>query len=132
MKTNFKGYLLKVGDRIFPNRFISFDTWDSSPDRRTDEDSYTDGNGQLVRNILPHTRSTLTFETVDELHLADKIELQSFFNRDDTTLSYWNDEINDYISGRFYIADPNFLIKSVDEETCDIIYDKIKLELIEY
>lgn len=132
MATNFKGYMLKVGDRIFPNRFIAFDSWNSSPNQRTDEDSYTDGNGQLVRNILPHTRSKFTFETVDGLCLEDKMEMQSFFNRDDTTLSYWNDEINDYTSGRFYIADPNFPIKSVDEDSCDIIYNKITLEVIEY
>lgn len=128
--TNFKGYLIKVGDRIFPNRFISLETWDSDPDQRTDEDSYTDGNGELVRNILPHTRTRLAFETIEELHLEEKIEMQSFFNRDDTIMEYWNDEINDYISGRFYIADPRYPIKRIEDD--DIIYDKIPLEIIEY
>lgn len=128
--SNFLGYMLKVGDNVFPTKFIALESWDSSPDQRTDQDSYTDGNGTLVRNILPHTRTKISFETPDELHLVDKIELQSYFNRDNTTLTYWNDQTNSYIAGNFYIADPTFSIKRIDDN--DIIYGKIKLEIIEY
>lgn len=128
--SNFLGYMLKVGDNVFPTKFIALESWDSSPDQRTDQDSYTDGNGELVRNILPHTRTKITFETPDELHLADKIELQSYLNRDSTTLEYWNDQTNSYVSGNFYIADPTFSIKRITDS--DIIYEKIKLEIIEY
>ena len=72
--SNFKGYLIKVGDNVFPNRFIKFDTYKSNPNQLTDEDSYTDGNGELQRNILPHTRSKVVFST-PILHLEDKIEM---------------------------------------------------------
>lgn len=129
----FKGYMIKVGDKIFPNRFISFDTWSSNPDQRTDQDSYTDGNGKLVRNILPHVRTKASFST-PQLHLADKIEMQSFFNRDDTTLTYWNDEKNAYVSGNFYMVDPQYPINRIidDGDNSDIIYNPINIEIIEY
>lgn len=130
----FRGYMIKVGEKIFPTDWILMDTYNSSPNQRTDEDSYTDGNGELQRNILPHTRTKVTFQTVPELHLEDKIAMQSFFNRDETILTYWNDETNQYVSGKFYIADPNFPIKRIvdDGENSDIIYNSITLEIIEY
>lgn len=131
---NFKGWMIKVGDRIFPNEYIAINTYNSSPNQRTDQDSYTDGNGMLQRNILPHTRTKVTFSTPDEMHLEDKIIMQSFFNRDETTLTYWNDETNSYREGKFYIADPNFPIKRIIDENdnSDIIYGVINLEIIEY
>ncbi len=130
MANKFKGYLLKVGDRIFPNEYIAYDSWGSKPDQRTDEDSYTDGNGELVRNILPHTRTSMTFETIDGLHLDEKIDVQSFISRNSMTCEYWNDEVNDYKRGKFYVADPEFTIKDINGN--DIIYNKIKFECIEY
>lgn len=131
---NFEGYMIKIGDNIFPNEYISMNTYNSSPNQRTDQDSYTDGNGKLQRNILPHTRTKVTFSTPDELHLEDKIKMQSFFNRDETTLTYWNDETNSYCEGNFYIADPNFPIKRIVDngKDSDIIYSPITLEIIEY
>ena len=130
----FEGYMIKVGDDIFPNRFIALASWTTNPDQRTDQDSYTDGNGELQRNILPHVRTKVSFQTPSGLHLADKIELQSFFNRDETTLVYWNDERNEYVEGRFYMVDPQFPIKQImgDGEVADIIYDSITIEIIEY
>lgn len=130
----FEGYMIKVGEKVFPNRFISFSTWSSAPDQRTDQDSYTDGNGELQRNILPHKRTKCTFQTPQGLHLADKIEMQSFFNRDDTELTYWNDETNSYETGKFYMVDPQFPINRVVEAgtESDIIYNAISIEIIEY
>lgn len=130
MSNKFKGYLLKVGDRVFPTELIALETWGSKPDQRTDEDSYTNGNGELVRNILPHTRTSLYFETIDGLHLDEKIEIQSFFDRNNTVCEYWNDEVNDYKQGKFYVADPEFPIKNITDT--DIIYGKIKFEIIQY
>lgn len=131
---NFKGWMIKVGDDIFPNEYIAMNTYNSSPNQRTDQDSYTDGNGKLQRNILPHTRTKVTFSTPDEMHLEDKIKMQSFFNRDETPLTYWNDEKNEYTEGTFYMADPNFPIKRVinNNEESDIVYGAITIEIIEY
>lgn len=126
----FLGYLIKVGNTIFPNNYIAVNTYNSSPDQRTDQDSYTDGNGKLVRNILPHVRTKVTFNTVSELHLADKIVIQSLLKRDETTLTYWNDEKNEYVEGKFYIADPTYPINRITDN--DIIYDSISFEIIEY
>ena len=130
----FQGYMIKVGDVVFPNRFIALASWKTNPNQRTDQDSYTDGNGELQRNILPHVRTKVSFQTPPGLHLEDKIEMQSFFNRDETTLTYWYDETNQYETGKFYMVDPQFPIKRIigDGETADIIYDAISIEIIEY
>ena len=131
---SFQGYMIKVGEDIFPNKYIAFNTWNTNPDQRTDQDSFTDGNGKLVRNILPHKRSRVAFQTPAELHLEDKIAMQAFFNRDNTTLTYWNDEKNQYVSGEFYMVDPQFPIKRIvdDGDKSDIIYGPISIEIIEY
>lgn len=126
----FLGYLIKVGNTVFPTEYIALDSYNSSPDQRTDQDSYTDGNGELVRNILPHTRTKVTFNTIAGLHLADKIKIQELLKRDETTLTYWNDETNTYKTGRFYIADPTYTIKQITDD--DIIYNAISFEIIEY
>ena len=47
-----------------------------------------------------------------------------------TTLTYWNDEINDYCTDTFYIPDVDFPVKRITAET--IIYSKVDFKFIGY
>jgi len=126
----FLGYLIKIGTKTLPLKYISIKSYKSSPNRQQDMDSYRDADGILRRNILPHVVTTIEFST-PYLHLADKKALQSLLpSRTKLTLTYWNDETNTYTSGDFYIPDVSYDIYRVDGD--DITYMPISYKFIEY
>jgi hypothetical protein len=126
----FLGYLIKVGSNTIPLKYISLKSYKSTPNRQIDLDTYRDADGFLRRNILPHRATTIEFST-PYLHLSDKIALQSLLpSRTKLTLTYWNDETNEYTSGNFYIPDVSYDIYQIDGD--DIIYMPIAYKFIEY
>ena len=128
MATNYKGYLMKTSRGIVPSAY--FTAYDSTPNQETDLNSYQDGNGLTHRNILPHTKSTISFVTVP-MTLEQKIEFQKYLpSRKLIHINYWNDEVNDYLDGDFYIPPIKFTIRDADSKT--IYYSAITVELIEY
>ena len=77
--------------------------------------------------------------SIPSLYLAEKIELQSVFasglvNRAQRKykVTYWDDEQNTYKTGVFYMPDVDYKIINVDEETKNILYNKMRFALIEY
>lgn len=126
----FNGYLLKINGIIFPNKYIALDTYISIPNQQTDLDAYTDADGYLHRNVLPHTASKIEFNT-PLLDLAKKQSMQSLIpTRVKLILEYWNDEENIYKIGNFYVPSISYSIYRTTEK--DIIYNPIRIAFIEY
>lgn len=126
----FQGYLLKINGQILPNKFIALSSYKSTPNQRLDKDSYQDADGLLHRNIMPHQRTKIEFNTI-RLHLSQKIEFQAYFSeRDKMTIEYWNDETNSYAIGDFYVPDITFEIYRIQGN--DIEYNNTRIALIEY
>ena len=138
--SNFAGYLLKatVTNTVFPNRYIKWDSWNSTPNNREEIKAYRDENTRdLTRITAAGKKTALQFATRDNLHITDKEAVQSFFTsaESDTdqrkiSLEYWNDEDNTYKTGIFYRPNTQFKIKKVTDN--DIIYDSITIDLVEY
>ena len=133
----FEGYLMKSCETTFPHKYIQISTYQTTPSQRQDLDSYQDSKGNLHRTVVPHDRSKIVFKTMDNLKLAEKQEIQAFFNGAMTnarerkiTLTYWNDEDNIYKTGSFYIPDVTYPIKRIMGN--DIVYDSVEYHLIEY
>ena len=133
----FEGYLMKAGAATFPHKYIQISTYQTTPSQRQDLDSYQDSKGNLHRTVVPHDRSKIVFKTIDNLKLAEKQEIQAFFNGAMTnarerkvTLAYWNDEDNMYKTGSFYIPDVTYPIKRIMGN--DIVYGSVEYHLIEY
>ena len=133
----FEGYLMKSFETTFPHKYIQISTYQTTPSQRQDLDSYQDSKGNLHRTVVPHDRSKIVFKTMDNLKLAEKQEIQAFFNGAMTnarerkiTLTYWNDEDNIYKTGSFYIPDVTYPIKRIMGN--DIVYDSVEYHLIEY
>ena len=126
----FNSYLLKINGVIFPNKFIVPKTYDTTPNQKQDLDSYLDGNGKLNRTILPHLRTKCEFNT-PPIKESKCGELRSFFG-DTTTINveYWNPKKGIYESGVFYAPDFTYTIDNLMNN--DILYDKIRIALIEY
>jgi len=128
----FNGYFLKVGTEIFPNYIIARKGYKSTPNQRTDLDSYTDGDGKLHRNILPVKRSKVWLTTKNGLRYSEKLIIQSFFaNRDVVTMEYWNEEENAYKTGTFYVPDITFTIDYLDKSKKPV-YEALELTFVAY
>lgn len=139
MANNFEGWLLKFGTQEFPLRLIAEETWQSTPNQRLELSAESDNTGKLHRDTAPHTRTKIEFETVDDLTLDEKIEIQTVMNSSVTstqerkaTITYWNDENNSYTEATVYVPDITFKINRIDKDEKQIYYNKIRIALIEY
>lgn len=135
----YKSFLFQFGDFIFPNKYIEFDNYDIAPDQRQDLDSFTDGNGETHRNALEHTKTNITFTTL-EIPGEEMAQILAALNRNyinenetDAKCEYFNPRTGDYKTGHFYL-DPSvkFRIKKVDDEGKKINYGSMQWIFIEY
>lgn len=138
----FAGYLLAsvVGSTItpFPNEYIKYESWSSTPDQREELVAYRDDNTRnLTRVTAAGRKSVFSFTTRDGLHLAEKQAIQTFFTSAETDhdqrkvqLQFWNEETNAYDTGFFYRPNMPFPIKRLTDD--DIVYGELKLEFVEY
>jgi hypothetical protein len=136
--SDFKGWLIKFGSKTLPNKFLSYDNYTATPNQRTEVEAYRDLNNLLHRDTSPNFKTKIEFDT-RPLYLAEKIEMQAVFasglvNRSQRkyNVTYWDDEQNTYKSGVFYMPDVEYKIINVDEETNNILYNKMRFALIEY
>ncbi len=138
--SNFKGYLLRSvkTNEIFPNEYIQLESWKATPKQREEIKAYRDDNTRnLFRVTAAGTKSKWSFTTRPQLHLADKMAIQSFFTRGESdalarriSLEYWNDETNQYEIGDFYRPDIQFTIYKITDD--DIIYKEFTITGVEY
>lgn len=132
MANKFKGYLLRntaVG--IIPNKFLQANGYSCIPNQQSDKNTYTDEQGMLHRDVLPHTSTKIEFNTRGAMHLNDKIAFQKYFpSRTVVELEYWSDETNDYEIGSFYVPSIEFSYYAVWGN--DILYNPIRVAFIEY
>lgn len=134
MANNYKGYLLKFGNKIMPNGY--FTEYSSTPDQRLESSAERDNTGYLQRSTLPNGKTSIKFST-HILHLNEKIAFQNIINlsvQNETQrkclVTFWDDEINNYKTSYFYIPDIEYQV--IDASETDIIYNPISIELIEY
>lgn len=133
----FKGWLLKFGTQEFPHELIKYKSWKSTPNQRQEIKAWQDNNGKLHRDTVSHTRTKIEFETVDDLGLDEKMEIQRVMNSSMTDtrqrmadIEYWNDESNTYEKATIYVPDTTFPIAEIDDG--NIRYSSIRIALIEY
>lgn len=140
-RATFKGYLLKAlkTGAIFPNAFIEIASFDSTPNAReeikAERDDYT---RDLIRVTAAGTKSSMSFNTM-ALHLNELESVLGFFTSGEEPadklqrkihLEYWNDEDLAYKQGWFYRPNIKYTKREISND--DIIYEPIKIELVEY
>jgi len=140
----FEGYLLAVcgadftAKRVFPNKYIQYNSWSSTPNQREEIKAYRDDNTRnLTRITAAGKKSVFSFKVRSPLHLNDKIEIQKFFTdfeidqeQRKVNLRFWDDEHNEYKTGTFYRPNMQFPIIRITDD--DIIYGELTIECIEY
>lgn len=141
MAGNFQGWLVKFGNVQLPNSFLLADGWESTPNQRIEIDAYRDANVLLHRETASNFKSKLKLN-FRELSLEERIALDNViglatFSVTDkkqrrVSLTYWNDETLEYVTGVFYMSDTSYVIHRVDEDRNDIEYKPFSITLIEY
>nr|DAH30332.1 MAG TPA: hypothetical protein [Caudoviricetes sp.] len=130
----YQGYLIKVGNTVFPMKYIRAETYKCTPNQRIDQDSDSDATGMLHRNVLPHTRTKIEFETPQMLRGADVLAISTLLglsgSRRDVTITYWDHESQSYKTGKCYVPDISYqLMRNTGD---DLVYMPIRYAFIEY
>jgi hypothetical protein len=136
--SNFAGYLLKMGGDIFPHKYIEYESYKITPNRRFDLDSTRNANGQLTRYVLDKTASTIEFN-LRELNQDGQEEVQGFIRNHyalekekKALLEYWSPDISGYKTGAFYVPDVEWTIKKMELGGIHIWYKPVTIKFIEY
>lgn len=130
----YQGYLIKVGNTVFPMKYIRAETYKCTPNQRIDQGSDSDATGVLHRNVLPHTRTKIEFETPQMLRGADVLAISTLLglsgSRRDVTITYWDHESQSYKTGKCYV--PNISYQLMRNTGDDLVYMPIRYAFIEY
>lgn len=106
-------------------------SYDSQPNSRQDLNSYTDAYGVLQRNALNHTKTIITFKTVEmdadtmRYIMSNIVRNYRVFNeRDNSNCSYYDTELFIVKSNAHFYLDPSFKqnVKYVNEKTMEPSY----------
>lgn len=131
---SYAGYLLKFGSKILPNSYLT--AFKATPNQRTENYAYRDGNNDLQRATIDNHKSKIEF-TVKPMLLDEKIVFQNIINsgiviptQRKCLVEYWNDETNSYQNGYFYI--PDIIFTYLDATALTLVYAPTNITLIEY
>ncbi len=120
-----------------PLKFISFQSYISTPHQRQDLNSYQDNNGVLHRNVVSHTRSKCEFNTPTMLESELKV-LQDLLDSAITNAKERKGQIMHYCfdTHQFetmtcYIPDITFTPYMITESG-EVLMDKVRIAFIEY
>lgn len=126
---------------IFPNSYIEYEGYDSTPNQREDIKAYRDENTRdLYRITAAGHKTKIQVRIRPGLNILQKVSIQNFFRAGATDaewkerkvqLTYWNEEDNTYYTSYFYIPDIQFKIHHLDHNN-NPIYSGFEFHLIEY
>lgn len=135
-----KGFIaVKIGNAytVIPNKYISIQSYVSTPHQRQDLDSFQDNEGHLHRNTLEHTRSKVEFNTPimleDDLATLDALISSAFTvpKERKLTIRFYCFDTHSYDEAVCYIPDITYtpLLIRADGK---VLMDKVRLAFIEY
>ena len=131
----FSSYLVKIGNYTIPNKYIKYDSWNSTYET-LDWDSYRDMAGTLHRNALSSRKIKVEFNT-PYIRKADWDALMAgirgqFTNATEQcgNVTAYIDEIGDYVTQKAYLVNVNPKIAQNSPE--GIIYQPTRICFIGY
>lgn len=135
----FEGWLIKFGENIFPAKYITPSSYHVSPETRKIQQEWYSNRGKWQCAVGSHRRAVVSFETKMGLHQKDMEEIQRIIksgisNENDGSckVNIWNPETASYKQIEGKIDDIDYVMRKVDTEKKDIIYDSIKIRIKEY
>lgn len=133
----YNGYLVKVGNYIFPSNYIIMKTYKASY-KIQDLDPYRDANGVLHRNALQHVPPTCEFQVKYGLTNSEYDVIMNNIRANFTkpqerkaVVSVFVPELGGYVESDMYMPDPEITIVR-QEDSSTLIYDTITFKFIGY
>ena len=140
--SNFKGYLIMFGNNeTGARKLLKYLAQNPTftPYQRTEAEAYRDANNNLHRITIDNHKTKIEFATIPNLTLEQKQEIDSIMKvglinevERKYSVTYWNDDVNAYVTGDFYIPDTSYNLIKIDTDKNTIFYDSITYKLIEY
>lgn len=130
----YNGYLLKVGGKQIPNKFIQLSTYSITPNQRMESSAERDTTGMLHRETCEHTATKIEFNTpyirgVEVAELNTLLGIAGDHQRN-VTVDYFDPETQSYKNADCYMPDVQYPIYS--EINNDLLYSPIRYAFIEY
>ena len=132
---SYKGYLLKIKDKVFPNEYIMWGSYHSYDNQRSELKANRNAANLLVRQTSPNFKTKIEFET-PKLWLNEYEEIRNLLNQGIVNsrerkiqVTYWNSEELRYKDAICYMPDIDYQPNNLGNT---LLYDKMKLEFIEY
>ena len=130
----YNGYLLKVGGKQIPNKFIQLSTYSITPNQRMESSAERDTTGMLHRETCEHTATKIEFNTpyirgVEVAELNTLLGIAGDHQRN-VTVEYFDPETQSYKNADCYMPDVQYPIYS--EVDNDLLYSPIRYAFIEY
>lgn len=129
----YAGYMLKVGTYEVPNKYIKYDSWQSTYET-LDFDSYRDSNGTLHRNAVAK-KLKVEFETPIML----KSDFDAFMTQirgqltgleEYATVKAYMDFTGDYVEQKCYLVNVNPKIQQ--NSPLGLIYQPCRIAFVAY
>ena len=137
----FQGWLIKgnMTNTSFPMDLILADTYDVTPDQRSELKADRDNTNYLNRITSPNFKSKITFQT-REMNEADMQRIRQWINsnvvnyiQNALSLTIWKPNRGVYENiNMSYKTDETYRIKKIDRGENDIAYGKITWTFIQY
>lgn len=136
---SFAGYLVKIGNKEFPTKFIAESSYYATPRQRQDLDSYRDNTGVLHRDVVEHMPSKVEFKTMEGLTNEEITSIWNIFQSEWSSGTELKAEVEFYepLTGTYeaepmYLKMPKVQIDYIDRETNAIYYKSVQFVLTGY
>ena len=139
--SSFDGYLIAFGTpsngyTAFPHEYMAKSPV-FIPNQRTEAEAYRDANNDLHRVTIDNHKTRIELTTLPGLTNFQKAEIETAMSEGllNTVerkyhIKFWNDDVNAYREGDFYLADVSYTYRSISARS--IVYEEIKYVFIEY
>lgn len=134
----YNGYLFQFGSYVFPMKYIKWDSYKSKPGQRQSLDAYTDGNGVTRDNGLEHSKTEVSFTTLEmggenwKCIMSNMVKNYINFNTRDAICTYFDFELCAYRTGHFYFDKSFEASANTDKHNKKLKYNEANWMFIEY
>lgn len=134
----YNGFLIKIGEYVFPMKHIAEQTYRVKPHQRQDLSSERNANGRLLREVVNNRPSVIEFATVAGLTNTEVREIfrqihDNYTNEAErmVLVTFYDPEMDEYAEvEEMYLPNPEFPIDYVEGTT--VVYNSISFEFIGY
>lgn len=121
---------------VFPEKYINWASYKSTPNSVSELDSYVNTNNELVRKVAKNTRSKIEFNTIpindtelEEIWAWIRANMVNSYEKKLNIIA-WNEQDHEYQQYTVYVPDISYTAKRHDAN--HIYYESVRFAFITY